>query len=321
MYDETDDVPAPTLSFPKAVLLSLLGPGTSLIAVGHLLAGLVINLLFVVAVVLFVVAVSVWKFFPLYPLAVLSASWVLLAFFAILNSREIVQQGEARFGRAYQHPLLFVLIAVLTFLAPLAMTSHFTSRFLFSFADVSTLAMYPQARPGDRVMIDRTVFRSTSPQRGDLVAVRLPQTGELAILRVVAVPTDKVQMQGYTLLINDDFMDYSPLDPSWIRVGLLEEELEILIEHNHDQSYVVAIKPGVDLDIGISGMELPEDHYFLLADNRSILAGDEKPLQVDSRVIGPVTRDYIEGSPLFIAWSQHPQTGSLRWDRIGLTTD
>lgn len=318
----TSDLGTSTQNSPRfltAALLSLLSPGLALIHVGQLLAGLLVNLFMVFTVVLFVVAVSIWKFFPLYPFLVLTSTWLILAGLSTWNAKELIDQAEFRRGRPYQHPLMYLLIGLCTFLGPLALTFHFSTQYLFSFAEVSTLATFPQAQPGDQLLIDRTVYKNRSPQRGELVAVRIPQTNQLAILRVVGIPTDTVQMQGYTLLINDSFLDYTPLDPDWIRVAPLPSDMELLVEHNNDRRYVVALQPAHELDLGVAAIELPREHYFLLSDNRTILTHQDEASHLDSRLVGPITREFIEGQPLYITWSTHPQTGSPRWERIGLS--
>ena len=310
--------PSPAL----AVLFTLLAPGLGLIYVGRLLAGIFVNLFFVLAALLFVVFANVAKFFPVYPALVLVAAWIVLCAFAAWRALEIIEQEGPHSPRPFQHPLMYAFLAVVTFAAPLATTAQFTARHLFNVTAVESLVMYPQARPGDRLLIDRTVYRNEDPSRGDLVAVRVPETGELAILRVIAVPDDQVQMIGHSLIINDEYLDFSPLDPAWIDLGEVDDDLglQVLVEHNNDRRYVVAMSPRGAGDNNVGGIELGSDTYFVLADNRSALFEEDRVFP-DSRVFGPISRDRIEGRPLYIAWSHHPETGSPRWNRIGLPTE
>jgi hypothetical protein len=58
---------------------------------------------------------------------------------------------------------------------------------------------------------------------------------------------------------------------------------------------------------------------FLLTDNRSqIPLGNERAKIRDSRNFGSLSVDKLRGSPRYILWSQDPDTGDIRWDRIGL---
>jgi signal peptidase I len=324
--DADSPAPAPSRHHSSpvvAVLYTLLSPGLGLIYVGRLLAGLCVNLLFVLATLLFVVFANVIKFFPVYPALVLVAAWVVLCALAAWRSVEIIAQEKPHTPKPYQHPLMYALLAVLTFAAPLAVTAQFTANHLFGVAVVDSLVMYPQARPGDRLLIDKTVYRADEPARGDLVAVRIPSTGELAILRVIGVPSDQIQMHGHTLIINDSPVEFAPLNPEWISLGELDDDLglQVLVEHNHDRRYVVAMSSRGSGGATVTGLELGKDTYFVLADNRSALADEQGEGQTDSRTFGPISRDHIEGRPLYIAWSYHPDTGSPRWNRIGLPTE
>lgn len=307
-----------------AVVYSFLAPGLGLIYVGRLLLGICINLLFVLLALCFFVALSLWKFFPLFPAIVLISSWLVLCALSAWRALEIIAHDEAGPPRGYQHPLFYALLALVTFAAPLAVAVDFANRHLFSLTVVDTMGLYPHARPGDHLFIDRTTYRDEGPKRGDLVALRLPDTGELAIRRIVAIPKDEVTMHGYTIVINDKLIDYTPLDPEWVTQNQLELDADIgvWVEHNHDRRYVVSMTPGTTAKSSISSLKLGEDAYFVLADNRSPLAERSDLIQdADSRVFGPISRESIEGSPLYIAWSSHPETGSTRWNRIGLSTD
>lgn len=307
-----------------AVVYSFLAPGLGLIYVGRLLLGLFVNLLFVLLALCFFIALSIWKFFPLFPAIVLASAWLVLCALSAWRSLEIIARQEVGPPQGYHHPLFYALIAIVTFAAPMAVAVDFAQRHLFSLAPVESMGLYPHAHPGDHLFIDRTVYRSTPPKRGDLVALRLPETGELAIRRVVAVPQDEVSMHGYTLVINDQIIDYTPLEPEWITHGELDPDADpsVWVEHNHDRRYVISMTPGTVMNSAIAGLKLDEGSYFVLADNRSPAAPEQTTIQdADSRIFGPISRDHIEGRPLYIAWSNNPETGSTRWSRIGLPTD
>ncbi len=302
-----------------AIASSMAAPGLPLIYTGRLLAGLVINLTFVLVVLVFVIATTLLQFFPLFPGLVLVVTWLVLCGLSASKAVELITRSKARHHLGYQHPLLYALIALLTFLAPLAITSHFTARHLLTIVPVEHPTMLPQTQPGDHLLIDRTIYESTPPSRGDLVAVRIPGTDELAVLRVIGVPSDDIDMQGYTLSVNEQLFDYTPWDPQATFID--EHHTELWIEHNHDQRYLISIIPGTRVDNAISNLELRQDQYFVLADNRSAFAtGEESSLRSDSRNFGAISADDIEGRPMYVAWSTSPDTGAPRWERIGLPT-
>ena len=306
-----------------ALLLSFVAPGLGLMYVGQLLAGLVINLLFVLIALLFVISVVLLKFFPLYPALVLMMTWVAFCALSGWRAKEIVDEEPPERRRGYQHPLIYALVALVTFAAPLTMTAHFTARHLMAVVPVEDAAMYPQAQPGDRVLVDRTGYHNVMPRRGDPVVIRHPYTGQLALFRIVAVPSDIIEMHGYTLTINDRAIGYAPLSMDTNLPSPLPNSppAELWIEDNHDRQYLISIVSGVAVENGPFEIRLDENQYFVLADNRSLPedAGQDSH-HVDGRVFGAIGREQIEGRPTHVAWSTTPNSGTPRWDRIGLPT-
>lgn len=300
----TDGQPGPLAAF----LLTLFAPGLALVYTGRLLAGLIVNILFVLVVLLFVIVASVFQFFPLYPAVVLVGTWMVFCALSGWRAIEMIDDGDARRGRGYQHPLLYALIALVTFLAPLAATAHFTVQHLITVVPVEHDAMAPQHVSGDWLVVDRTAFQNEPPTRGDVVVARLPQTGERTVSRVVATPSDHVQMQGYHLLVNDELIEHSRFDGN--APDTVDDDSELWVEHNHDRHYVISVTTGSLVDISLQGMNLGDDQYFLLSDNRSFI-DDNHYRPLDSRGFGAVTADNIEGRPLYIGWSPD-------FDRIGL---
>lgn len=306
-----------------AAASSLAAPGMPLIYTGRLLAGLVINLAFVLIVLLFVIATTLLQFFPLFPGLVLIATWLFLCAMSASRAIRIIGTNAPRRRRAYQHPLTYTLIALLTFLAPLAITSHFTARHLLTVVPVEHPGMIPQTQPGDRLLIDRTVYESTPPRRGDLVALRVPGTDELTVLRVVGVPSDDIDMHGYTLSINEQLFDYTPWNAGESSAPPVVDEYgaELWIEHNHDQRYLISVVPGTRVTNAISNLVLDQGQFFVLADNRSHFDDSESfSLRSDSRNFGAISAEHIEGRPLYVAWSISPDSGVTQWERIGLPT-
>ena len=63
--------------------------------------------------------------------------------------------------------------------------------------------MLPTIAPGDWLLVDPTV--RVWPRRGSVVVVREPDSGELALKRVAAVPGDRVPFgDGYLVLAEDE---------------------------------------------------------------------------------------------------------------------
>ncbi len=295
-----------------ASLLSLLAPGLSLIYAGRLLAGLVVNVAVVLLVLLFVIAGVVLQFFPLYPALVIAAAWLVSCILSSWRAAELIEAGDQRRSRAYQHPLIYLLIALLTFLAPLAVTGHFTVRHLMTVVSVDNSSMLPGIHPGDRLIVDRTGFQDRAPKRGDLAVVRSPDDGGLVPLRIVAIPGDTIQMQGFTMVIDDTLVRHDAADG--IDAG--GDDIEVWIEHNQQQNYLVSLVPGTYVDASLPESELGDDQFFALTDNRSYVDGEAA---IDSRTIGSIGADQIAGRPLYVLWSTSPESEAINWQRIGLS--
>lgn len=303
-----------------AILLSFLAPGLGVVYVGRLMAGLVINLLFILVVLLFVIAITLFHFFPLYSAAVLAITWLVMCSLSAWTAVELIDDGKARRTHAFQHPLVYALIAIATFAGPLMLTAHFTARHLVTIVSVDDPALVPQADSGDYLLVDRTAYRSQTPQRGDLVTIRHPDDDRLTTLRVVGIPDDEVAMNGFTLAVNEDMAHYAPLTSEAVRHAEVErrDDLDLLVEHNDDRRYVISLARGASHDRPDANARLGEDEYFLLADKRTVVEEDGDPSHSDSRHFAAIDASHVEGRPLYVAWSTSPESGDIRWDRIGL---
>lgn len=303
-----------------ATLLSFIAPGLGLVYTGRLMAGLVINLLVVLFVLLFVIVATLFQFFPIYAAFVLGAAGLLSCALSAWRSVELIRSGEARRGRSFQHPLIYVLVAIATFVAPLAMTAHFTERHLMTMTPVDDLAMVPQLERGDHLIVDRTVYRDRAPQRGDVVTIRIPDTDELTTLRVVGLPDEQVTMDGFVLRVGDDSAHYTPLEPEAVNTAVLgdRDPGEMWVEHLGDQRHVITSFAGAAPEGQNARYQLGDDEYFLLADNRQSTDDDGESTHVDSRHFGAVDAGHIEGRPLYVGWSTSSNAGEVRWERLGL---
>lgn len=125
---------------------------------------------------------------------------------------------------------------------------------------VANRSMLPTLRPGDRLLIDRLVFRVGRLSRGDLVLFRHPRESErLLIKRVIGLPAEHVALDGGLRI------DGSPMpEPYLLDDGLPTPPAEWL---------------------------LGQDEYLLLGDNR----GESR----DGRHFGPVHSDALVGRAWF----------------------
>lgn len=143
------------------------------------------------------------------------------------------------------------------------------ANFLVVSLSVASDAMTPTLRPSQRVLVSRLPYRLTTPQRGDLVAVRNRIDPSVTnVYRVVGLPGDQLDIKGAQVVLNGQ-----PL-----REPYLSETLERLS--------VNAITAGQ--------YRVGKDQYFLLNDNRFDLN--------DSRSFGMIRPDEIVGRAWLVYW-------------------
>lgn len=107
-------------------------------------------------------------------------------------------------------------------------------------AKIPSGSMETTIMTGDRVFGYRLAYREEKPQRGDIVIFKYPDNeNELFIKRIIGLPGEKVEIIDGLVYINDS-----------------EEPLE--------EPYLNVIPVG-----SYGPYEVPEDHYFMLGDNRN----------------------------------------------------
>ncbi len=309
-----------------AVLLTFLCPGLGYMYVGQFIKGLTVNLLFLLLLEGFIIALSVLKFFPLLPFLVLAGGW--LVFTGLIASEVAARAEDVGDGyvlQGYNHWTIYLVAFLLSYVVPIALTANFTTNNLWQLEGVDNAAMYPTIEPGDTVLVDLTAFRTDAPERGKVVATTAADESSnkddsLEFLRVVGVHNDVVRLEGNTLYVNDEAVGHSPLDEAQVADSELDGETGLLawVEHNQGERYVISVSPRVYTELTMPPTRLESDEYFLLADNRSQVPvyGQEADIR-DSRNFGEVAGSDLVGVPRYIFWSTGPD-GSVQWERIGL---
>lgn len=292
-------------------VLTLISPGLGLLYVGQWARALLANLGFIVLFELFLILFAALKFFPALPFIVLFAMWVTYVLFTARSARRRVPTTDYVL-RGYNHPLVYVIFATLTFIGPVLATLQFTEAKLMTGAVVDHAGMVPTIRPGDVVLIDRTAFKQRGPLRGELVAVTDQEN--ILPMRAIALEGDGIRFEGDVVFLNEE-----PLPRQAAQLGISDKDVVHVIESNHGVTYPLAFSPRVHNYSMTRLAQIPDDSVFAMADNRSLVPADGGPAQArDSRSFGPIERTDLVGKPLYVAWSVDPSTGDIRWDRIGL---
>lgn len=124
-------------------------------------------------------------------------------------------------------------------------------------------SMEPTLHNGERLFVNRFVYRFEKPKRGDIIVFRYPLNWKKDyIKRVVALGGETVEVRLGTVYINNE-----PLDEPYIR------------------------KEGIS---NFRPFRVPEGYVFVMGDNR---LNSE-----DSRIFGPVSLKSIRGKAWIVWW-------------------
>lgn len=130
---------------------------------------------------------------------------------------------------------------------------------------VQGTSMEPLLHDGDRIVVNKFIYRFRPVERGDVVVFWYPREPSVSFIkRVVGLPGDTVEMRAGRLFVN----------------GREVAEPYIPPEYRERDSYLpVAVRPG---------------YYFVL--------GDHRRSSNDSRSWGEVPAKYIYGRAVFRFW-------------------
>src|SRR5215203_3934453 len=98
--------------------------------------------------------------------------------------------------------LEFVIILAVAF----ALVFGFVRPFVLEAFRIPSESMVPTLEVGDRVFVNKFIYRFTEPERGDIVVFESVGEGDdqKLIKRVVALPGDEVEVRSGTLLVNGE---------------------------------------------------------------------------------------------------------------------
>lgn len=132
---------------------------------------------------------------------------------------------------------------------------------------VQQTSMVPTFQPYDYIIVDRFTYRFLhEPERGDVVVFQSgPENGnKYLIKRIIGLPGEQITIDGSnTSIVNTAHPEGFTLDETYIQ--------------NKDERTKKITTLGAN-------------EYFMMGDNR--------PLSLDSRMIGPITREKIVGRTL-----------------------
>lgn len=125
-------------------------------------------------------------------------------------------------------------------------------------------SMRPTLEVGDRIFVNKFIYRFQEPARGDLIVFNYPlDPSQRFIKRLLALENEVIEIHNGVLYI---------------------EGKTLFEEYLHDEEYRGSYGP----------VRIPEGKYFVLGDNRNN--------SEDSRFFGFVSQEEIIGQAFFIFW-------------------
>jgi len=145
-------------------------------------------------------------------------------------------------------------------------------------------SMHPTFIEGDRTILNTITYRFNDPQPGDIITFHPPKYTSAkkipACKRIIATGGETIQIRDGTVYVDGKkrkFISQTNRD---------KYSLFTLNQDKHDNPYLIY---GID-----EPYYVPEDHYFVLGDNRQNSA--------DSRWYGAIAREKIIGKVVKIYW-------------------
>jgi signal peptidase I len=166
---------------------------------------------------------------------------------------------------------------------------------------VPTGSMNPTILDGDLIYVNKVAYdlrfpltlhrlaKWSDPERGDIIVFFSPEDGTRLVKRVIGEPGDTVEMRANILFINDEPIAYTRVDPEYTEElpRKLKNRCIVAIEDLEGFTHPVMSIPSIPAARNFGPVTVPEDHYFVMGDNRDNSR--------DSRYFGFVDRKSIVG--------------------------
>lgn len=198
--------------------------------------------------------------------------------------------------------------------------------FVFEPFRIPSGSMLPTLQVGDFILVNKFSYGLRlpvihdefldlgEPERGDVIVFRFPpRPATDYIKRVVGLPGDRIVYRDHALLINGERIEAEPLGPyRGTGANHSPNAVRMIEDLGATEHHILVTTAGRSRHPHANGeYRVPEDHYFVLGDNRDN--------SLDSRFWGFVPADNLVGKAMVVwmNWDWDSDGFPLRWGRIG----
>lgn len=282
-----------------AVLLSLLLPGLGQVYCGAIVNGMVIMLIVVFFPSVWFVAMA-HENTP--PISFSFVLWGIVLLATVIAATDAYRRARrTRFDyqlKDYNCWEIYVFLIFFSGAGWIGFATLFKMTMLEAFS-VPNYNMAPTVMAGDRLTVNKLVYRHGKPGRGDVVLYKNPKNlMENQIKRIVALGGDTVEIKQGRLYINGQALKREQVEKMTLYIGRQQITGDIYWENNGDARYRIFVSSTESKltkhapDFG--PMTVPDYHCFVLGDNRDYTQ--------DSRNYGTISIGAIRGKFQAIYW-------------------
>jgi len=270
-----------------AGLLAILNPAVGYAYVGKLQKGIIISLLllFLYPSLVIFLKVRITKI----ALLCLVATPIIIIFILFTDCYKTAKEYNISYElKSYNRWWVYLFLYIFFGVFLTSLSQSYTRNNLIQAFKIPAASMLPTLEIGDHLLVDKSIYKKSSIQRGDIIVFPMPKKPQIEyIKRVIALPGDTIEIINKEVFINGN------------------KEKDSYSIHLDARIFEKGISPRDNF----GPIEIPDGNVFVMGDNRDN--------SYDSRFFGFIPIQSVKGKSVQIYWSWDKKTASVRWYRIG----
>lgn len=273
-----------------AFLFSLIVPGLGQLYNGQIKKALLIFL----GLLIYTMNINVFGFkghFWIYVIAFIIL--VILRLLIAIEATITAYKSKEYELKSYNKWYIYLLSAVIGYFS-VSMLEGYAGKSRYILSIVHSDAGFPTIFAGEYILGDYSFYNSQEPSYGDLVIILMPN-GESYIYRIIGMPNDTLSIENQLVKYNKKELTSKLLSTLFYEEHEMEEFIETL-PNGVEYKFVRTKTPFLQENEALKEIIVPNNSYFLLGDNRDF--------SFDSRFVGFIKREQIQGKVLSIYFSK-----------------